>query len=258
MEQRGRLSRRGAPVRRARDRAGHGPGVERAPHPSGSGGATCACGGTRAVASRSRASRATPRTWSAAAGDAGALLRAGGGVQLGGAPGERWLRTRYAAPYLRDELLDRGVMAETLETATAWSNLPPSTARWRIALRDALGEQAMVMCHVSHLYPSGASLYFTFLARQADDALGSVAAGQDGRVGGDRRRARDDHPPPRRRPRPRTLDACRGGRAGARLLRAAKARLDPAGIMNPGQAAAAGLSPPQPGGLSTDWPSTAV
>ena len=27
------------------------------------------------------------------------------------------------------------------------------------------------MCHVSHLYRSGASLYFTFLARQEDDAL---------------------------------------------------------------------------------------
>ena len=40
-----------------------------------------------------------------------ALLRAGGGAALWArGPGEAWLRGRYAAPYLRDELLDRGVM----------------------------------------------------------------------------------------------------------------------------------------------------
>ncbi len=38
-------------------------------------------------------------------------------------PGRAWLRGRFAAPYLRDELLDRGVMVETLETATTWSGL---------------------------------------------------------------------------------------------------------------------------------------
>ena len=47
------------------------------------------------------------------------------------------------------------------------------------ALRAALSERGtppLVMCHVSHLYPSGASLYFTFLARQEEDALGQWRA----------------------------------------------------------------------------------
>ena len=91
-------------------------------------------------------------------------------MSLGRGPGEAWRRGRFAAPYLRDELLDRGVMVETLETATSWTR--PRAACYAAvggALRDSLGERGtppLVMCHVSHLYPSGASLYFTFLARQ--------------------------------------------------------------------------------------------
>jgi alkyldihydroxyacetonephosphate synthase len=57
-------------------------------------------------------------------GRAAEILRAGGAVPLGTRPGKSWLRGRFAAPYLRDELLDRGVVVETLETATTWSNLP--------------------------------------------------------------------------------------------------------------------------------------
>ena len=101
------------------------------------------------------------------------LLRAGGGLRLGRRPGEAWRRGRFAGPYLRDELLDRGVMVETLETATGWSNLERLHEAVGAALRSALGERgtpALVMCHVSHLYRSGASLYFTFLARQESEA----------------------------------------------------------------------------------------
>ena len=56
-------------------------------------------------------------------------------------------------------------MAETLETATTWGNLD---ALYR-GVGYALGRHApVVMCHVCHLYETGASLYFTFIARQRD------------------------------------------------------------------------------------------
>jgi alkyldihydroxyacetonephosphate synthase len=168
-----------------------------------------------------------------------ALLRAGGGLALGRAPGRAWLRTRYAAPYLRDELLDRGIMAETLETATSWSKLEDLHGAVAAALRDSLAERGtppVVMCHVSHLYPSGASLYFTFLARQqSEDPLGQwraaktaaseaiVAAG--GTITHHHAVGRDHAP---------WLGA-EVGELGLALLRAAKERLDPAGIMNPGK-----------------------
>ena len=51
------------------------------------------------------------------------LARGHGGVALGGSPGRAWLQGRFQGPYLRDELLNHGVMVETLETATRWSNV---------------------------------------------------------------------------------------------------------------------------------------
>ena len=103
---------------------------------------------------------------------AGSLMRAGGALALGTRPGEAWSRGRYHGPYLRDDLLGRGVLVETLETATRWSNVDALHDAVREALIRTLsggGTPPVVLCHVSHLYPSGASLYFTFLARQDAD-----------------------------------------------------------------------------------------
>ena len=175
---------------------------------------------------------------------AAALLRAGGGLGLGQGPGRAWLRGRYAAPHLREALLDRGVLAETLETATSWSNLGELHRRVGEALRGALekrGTPPVVMCHVSHLYPSGASLYFTFLARRQDEAPARpVARRQDGRLGRDRGRGRDHHPPPRGGARPRAMAAGRGGGAGSGAAALRKGAARPGGHHEPRQAAAAG------------------
>ena len=97
------------------------------------------------------------------------------------------------------------------------------------------GERALVMCHVSHLYRSGASLYFTFLARQDDDALAQwraakTAASEAIVAGGGtithHHAVGRDHAPWMR---------AEVGELGLELLRAAKERLDPAGVMNPGK-----------------------
>ena len=78
--------------------------------------------------------------------------------------------------------MSRGVLVETLETATTWSGADRScTATSASALRGALaqrGTPAVVMCHVSHLYPTGASLYFTFLARRQPGARARAVAGR--------------------------------------------------------------------------------
>jgi alkyldihydroxyacetonephosphate synthase len=96
------------------------------------------------------------------------VLRRHGGVALGRRPGRAWKRDRFRHPYLRDALLDTGYATDTLETAVPWSAL--ATARTTIA--DAMtrslqghGEQVAVLCHVSHPYRDGASLYFTFFFR---------------------------------------------------------------------------------------------
>ena len=79
------------------------------------------------------------------------------------ARGRSWEHSRFAAPALRDTLFDTGVLAETLETAATWTALPAVYAACVEALHNSLG-RAVVGCHVSHLYPTGASLYFTVLA----------------------------------------------------------------------------------------------
>jgi alkyldihydroxyacetonephosphate synthase len=168
----------------------------------------------------------------------GALLRAGGGVALGQRPGAAWLRGRYAGPYLRDGLMDHGAFVETLETATTWSNLPALYAAVGDALRRSLSERGtppLVMCHVSHLYRSGASLYFTFLAREQDDPIeqwrAAKTAACDAIVAGGgtithHHAIGRDHAP---------WMKAEVGELGVELIRAAKERLDPAGVMNPGK-----------------------
>jgi alkyldihydroxyacetonephosphate synthase len=161
------------------------------------------------------------------------IVRTHGGVALGRSPGRAWEHGRYHAPYLRDDLLARGVMVETLETATQWSNL---FTLYR-AVGDALREHApLVLCHVSHLYPTGASLYFTFFARQdRSDAIGqwqrAKGAASDAIVGAGgtithHHAIGRDHVPWLVR---------EVGDTGVSALRALKAELDPAGIMNPGK-----------------------
>ena len=167
------------------------------------------------------------------------VLRDHGAVAMGTRAGNAWARGRYHGPYMRDELLTRGVLVDTLESAATWTALPETYRAVGAALRGSLagrGTPALVGCHVSHLYPTGASLYFTFLARQqagaelaqwhaaktaAGDAL--VAAGatitHHHAVG-------RDHAP---------WLADEVGPLGIALLRAAKATLDPTGIMNPGK-----------------------
>ena len=67
-------------------------------------------------------------------------------------------------------LIAIGVLVDTLETATTWSNLMSVYEAMTAALKSAIaasgGGPGAVLTHVSHAYPHGASLYSTFLGRQ--------------------------------------------------------------------------------------------
>jgi alkyldihydroxyacetonephosphate synthase len=165
-----------------------------------------------------------------------ARLRLGGAVSLGRSAGNSWYRGRYGGPYLRDELMNLGVLVETLETAHTWSRLDELYRAMGDALRGALGESSIVMCHVSHAYPDGASLYFTFLtrARQGEEldqwraaktAACEAIVAAEGTITHHHAVGRDHTPYMR----------AEVGELGLEALRAVKERLDPAGIMNPGK-----------------------
>lgn len=133
-------------------------------------------------------------------------------------------------------MFDAGVLAETLETAATWTALPAVYDAVRTALSESLG-RAVVGCHVSHLYPTGASLYFTVLsAADADDPdrqwMRAKQAANDAIVaaGGT---ISHHHAVGTVHRGHVTFDL--GGDVGVRALRAMKRELDPTGIMNPGK-----------------------
>lgn len=156
-----------------------------------------------------------------------------GATSLGPEQGEAWAAHRFDGPYLRDSLLDAGALVETLETAAFWSRIPTVYEAVRAALTSSLG-QAIVLCHVSHVYPTGASLYFTVAARQSDDPVqqwaraksaASEAIVSAGATITHHHAVGRDHRP---------YLAAEIGDLGVEVVRAVKQRLDPAGIMNPG------------------------
>jgi alkyldihydroxyacetonephosphate synthase len=167
-----------------------------------------------------------------------AVLEAHGGISLGEAPARAWEHGRFNAPYLRDSLLAAGALCETLETATSWSNLSTLKAAVTEALTNSLAESgtpALVLCHISHVYPTGASLYFTIVAGQRGNPIEqwrkAKTAASDAmvRVGATithHHAVGADHRP---------WMAAEVGELGVEVLRAVKAKLDPAGILNPGK-----------------------
>src|SRR3954467_3673321 len=95
----------------------------------------------------------------------GKIVSTHGGLCLGSSPGELYDQKKFDTPYIRDYLLDRGVLADVSETAAPWSELQPLHASVNAAARGAfadLGVRGYVMCHLSHSYHAGACLYFTF------------------------------------------------------------------------------------------------
>ncbi len=169
--------------------------------------------------------------------EARAVVRRHRGISLGAAPGRAWLRQRYHGPYLRDALLDAGVLVETVETATDWATLHQLHAAVTAALRTALsgGGKPLVGCHVSHVYPSGGSLYFTVLAPAGPDPRdrwviakrsACEAILDNGGTITHHHAVGADHRP--------YMDREIGPHAVA-ALRALALQVDPTGIMNPGK-----------------------
>ena len=155
------------------------------------------------------------------------------GIALPGA-GDKWEHGRYAGPYLRDDLMDAGFLVETLETSASWSSLLAVHAAVRGALHDALGS-CIVMCHVSHLYSQGASLYFTVLAAASSDPAGQWQRAKtaacdtlmaSGATITHHHAVGSDH-------RPWMTDEI--GPLGVAVLQAVKDVLDPTGMLNPGK-----------------------
>ena len=168
-----------------------------------------------------------------------AVLRAGASGALPSSYGDHWWEHRNDAVgvYLQimgpERAFGPGVIVDTIEVAGLWSAVP----RLYAGIRDALAAHAQAVgCHLSHLYPSGSSLYFTFLVSGADDddAQARYGAAWDQAVrsctaaGGT---LTHHHGVGRLKSR---FLAGELGQTGVDVLRKIKAALDPDQIMNPG------------------------
>jgi alkyldihydroxyacetonephosphate synthase len=172
--------------------------------------------------------------------EVGSIIRGHGGTGVGGSIGRQWMRTRFRTPDLRDGLWDAGYAVDTLETAADWPPLAALADRVPAALRSGLepdGERVHVFSHLSHLYPSGSSLYVTYVFRLADDpdvtlerwrrlktaASAAIVAG-GGTISHQHGVGRDHGP----------YLAAEKGELGLAVLDAVARRLDPDRRLNPG------------------------
>ena len=167
------------------------------------------------------------------------ILRDHGVVALGTAPGRSWEHGRFRGPYLRDELMDGGYFVETLETSHTWTRYEELYAGVGDAIRAALeaqGTPGIVMCHLSHAYRDGASLYYTFIAprligseieqwQRTKTAACEAIVRHGGTITHHHAVGRDHAP----------YMGAEVGALGVEAMKALKDRLDPTGIMNPGK-----------------------
>jgi alkyldihydroxyacetonephosphate synthase len=194
-----------------------------------------------AVTGRRRLVSATGR-------ELGRVVGRHGGIRL---PtfGHAWVTERFRSAYLRNALWDAGYAVDTLETAAPWPAIPGLLASVAPTLRHGLeadGERVHAFSHLSHVYPSGSSLYTTYLFRLADDpdetldrwarlkAAASAAIVAGGGTISHQHGVGRDHAP---------YLAAEKGPVGMAALRATIAAFDPAGILNPGALVADGGRP---------------
>jgi alkyldihydroxyacetonephosphate synthase len=175
-------------------------------------------------------------------GEPGELKRPGEGG--GDDPVNAWRNAFLFAPYLRDSLVACGVLSDTFETAITWDRFPDFHAEVMETAGRAVAEasggsvvrgEPRISCRFTHIYPDGPAPYYTVLApaRRGDevaqwDAIKAAVSDAVIDAGGTithHHAVGRDHRPWYDRQRPDAF---------AEALRAAKLRLDPTGVLNPG------------------------
>lgn len=168
----------------------------------------------------------------------GPVFRADSERARGGDAADSWRASFLKGPYLQDQLIQLGVMADTFETACLWKDFAQLYAEVNAAVGAALQRACgggLLTCRFTHVYADGPAPYFTF--------LGKVRAGGEAEAWAQVKEAADDalarcgatatHHHAVGRMHRRNFDRERAP-LFAQVLRAAKRELDPSGLLNPG------------------------
>ena len=163
----------------------------------------------------------------------------------GSDPVGSWRHAFLAAPYLRDTFVACGVLSDTFETAITWDRFPGFHSRVMESARRAIADvcgtppggpgSPRLSCRFTHVYPDGPAPYYTVLcpARRGGEveqwdeikaAVSETVIDAGGTITHHHAVGRDHRP---------WYDAQRPP-VFADALSAAKHRLDPAGVLNPG------------------------
>ena len=172
------------------------------------------------------------------------IARDAGGTVVGSSGGtdaaaDAWRSSFLRMPYVRDGMARMSAIVETFETACTWDRVDElyDAVRTEVgaAVERVSGVPGMVNCRFTHVYPDGPAPYFTVVAAGRPgsevamwDDVKTAATDVLGRLGGTithHHAVGRDHRPGYDRQRPEPF---------AVALRAAKAALDPAGVLNPG------------------------
>jgi alkyldihydroxyacetonephosphate synthase len=152
----------------------------------------------------------------------------------------QWKRSFVTAPAARDEMLLRGMLVETFETAVCWSGLKALQTGVSAAVLDAgkrLSLPLMITCRLTHVYTDGCAPYFSVISSEkleparcleAWDVIKEAANAALAKYGG---AASHHHAVGRDH---LSVHAAEVGPLVRRALSAVKASWDPVGVLNPG------------------------
>jgi len=171
----------------------------------------------------------------------GEVIRKTGGIDTGKMAGKTWQKSRFRSPYLRNSLWSTGYAIDTLETALPWSSLRAAAEAIPHAIQECqetASERVLVLCHLSHIYQDGASIYITYLFRRMPDpehtihlweemkAAASQAILRFGGTISHQHGVGSDHKP---------YLGAEKGTVGIEILQKICRSFDPNGILNPGK-----------------------
>ncbi len=175
----------------------------------------------------------------------------------GEGPAARWIAHRYSVSYRQAPVIRSGLFVDTFEVATTWSKL----GALYDGVREAVRGKAFIMAHMSHAYPDGCCIYFSF-AGSAGDGSGSWderceerydAIWRDALAAANAAGATVAHHHGVGRSKAPALRAELG--AGVDVIRAVMRAMDPAGVYNPGNLQSAA---PIAGSQATQAPTSGV
>jgi alkyldihydroxyacetonephosphate synthase len=149
-----------------------------------------------------------------------------------------WKQAFFEAPYLQSALVSMGVVCDTFETACTWDAFPALHEAVTNAVNAAMKAECgggMLSCRFTHLYPDGPAPYYTFVApgkkgheleqwAKIKAAASEAILAKGGTITHHHAVGRL-HRPWWEKERPALFED---------VLSAAKDRLDPRGILNPG------------------------